>query len=381
MIGALGLHYAFGVFFKPLIEDFGWSRAVTSGAVSLSFIIQGASSILLGALNDRSGPRLVLSLSGFILGAGYILMSQVNSVWQIYLFYGVFVGAGLGGIFVPLNSTVARWFSKRRSAMTGIVVAGIGIGTLFAPLAANWLISLFDWRISYQILGAVVFVVVIAAAQFLKSAPAPGQMPLSEVSASETGISGLFFKEALRTFRFWMVFGLAVCFGTCLYVVLVHIVPFATDLGIPSTGAAGLLSAIGGTSIAGKVIFGRLGDKIGSRNVMIISFIIMLAAFLILLPARSIWVLYIFAIIFGLAYAGLAVTQSPVLAVLFGLRAHGALLGVVNFGFTAGAAIGPTMAGYIFDTTHSYRLAFIISAVISVFGLLFSLALKTARRP
>lgn len=381
MVGALGIHYAFGVFFKPLIADFGWSRAITSGAVSLSFIVQGISSIGLGALNDRLGPRVVLSLSGLILGLGYLLMSQVNNLWQIYLFYGVLVGAGLGGIFVPLNSTVARWFSRRRGVMTGIVVAGIGVGTLVAPLAANQLIALYNWRTSYLILGIAVLIIVIAAAQFLKREPAGKKMPDQEISGAEKKIEGFFVKEALLTRQFWMVFSLAVCFGICLYVVLVHIVPFATDVNISSGSAAGILAAVGGVSVAAKIIMGKIGDRIGNRGIFLISFVIMVTAFLLLIGSTSLWMLYLFAAIFAFAYAGVAVAQSPALANYFGLRAHGALLGIVNFGFTFGAAIGPAMAGYVYDVSHSYRWAFIISAAVASLGFLFSLALKTIRRP
>jgi MFS family permease len=379
LVGALGIHYAFGVFFKPLIADFHWSRAVTSGAVSLSFILQGFSSIGLGALNDKLGPRITLSLSGVILGMGYLLMSQVHHLWQLYLFYGVMVGCGLGGIFVPVTSSVAHWFGVRRNSMTGIVVAGIGIGTLIAPIVANWLISLYDWRRSYLILGIAVLIIVITAAQFLKGKPKFGEMPAGEVFAAHTPAKGLLFKEALYTSRFWIAFAIFVCFGICLYVVLVHIVPFATDNKISAVSAAGIISAIGGVSILGKVVFGRIGDKIGNRNLYLVGFSLMTAAFLWLLTARDIWMMYIFAVIFGLAYAACAVCQSPVVAALFGLKSHGVILGALNCAYNIGAAIGPAAAGFLFDVQGDYHWAFLISAVVAVMGLILALVLKPSQ--
>ena len=146
MVLMFGIFDTFGVFFKPLLTDFGWTRAVTSGAFSLYWIIQGLLAIVVGRVNDRFGPRVVITFCGFIFGLGYLLMSQVSALWQLYLFYGVMIGTGMSGAFVPLTSTVARWFVKRRSMMTGIVVAGIGIGGLIAPPVANWLISIYDWR-------------------------------------------------------------------------------------------------------------------------------------------------------------------------------------------------------------------------------------------
>ncbi len=376
LVGALGVHYAFGVFFKPLLAEFGWSRAVTSGAVSLSWIIQGLSSIVMGTLNDRRGPRVVVTLCGLLLGAGYLLMSQVNSLWQLYLFYGVLVGAGLGGFYVPLTSTVARWFTTGRSVMTGIVVAGIGIGTLIAPLAANWLISYFDWRFSYLILGGAVLIIIVIAAQFLKREPGILQRFHKEIPAVVNARKGLILSAAIRTHQFWILFSLFFCFGICLYVVLVHIVPFATDINLTPATAAGLLSAIGGVSIVGKIMFGRIGDIIGGRAVYSICFTIMVVSFILLILVKANWALYFFAVAFGLAYSGCAAVQSPLIATYFGLRAHGSIFGTANSAFTVGGAVGPLMAGYIFDTSGSYQWAFIISAILAAIGLILTLVLK-----
>ena len=131
------LHYgtrlSFGVFFKPMLTEFDWTRALMSGAFMLSMLMQGAGSILMGRLNDKLGPRFVMTLCGFLLGLGYLLMSLTGGSLHLYLFYGVIIGIGMAGAFVALLSTVARWFVKRRGMMTGIVIAGMGIGTLFMP--------------------------------------------------------------------------------------------------------------------------------------------------------------------------------------------------------------------------------------------------------
>ena len=124
-----GTIYSFGVFLKPLSTEFGWSRAATSGAYSVFMVTHGLFYIITGRLNDRFGPRVVISGCGFFLGLGYLLISQTSYLWNFYLFYGLFVAIGMGGGFVPLTSTVARWFIKRRGQMTGIAVSGIGFGT------------------------------------------------------------------------------------------------------------------------------------------------------------------------------------------------------------------------------------------------------------
>jgi len=233
---------------------------------------------------------------------------------------------------------------------------------------------------SYLLSGSAVLIIVVAASQFLKREPANSQMPPGEGSKKETHSEGLLFTEALRTTQFWLVYSLAICYGICFYVIMVHIAAFATDINISPASAAVSLSIIGAASIPGKVIFGRIGDKIKKRSVYITSYIIMILAYILLLSSTGAWTLYLFAGIFAFGYAGLSVVQSPMTAALFGLKSHGAIWGAVNFGFMVGGAIGPVMAGYIFDTTGNYRLAFLISAGIAVLGLMLSLGIKPVRK-
>jgi OFA family oxalate/formate antiporter-like MFS transporter len=270
MVVMYGTRSAFGVFFKPMLTEFGWTRALTSGALSLSMVIQGSLAIIMGGLNDRFGPRIVLTLCGILLGLGCLLMSRISTVWQIYLFYGVIIGVGMSGVFVPLLSTVARWFIKRRNVMTGIAVAGIGIGSLIAPPAANWLISAYDWRVSYIIIGCLVLVVGVLAAQFLRRDPTRvGQVPYSGDELAGEGLKagdeGFSFREAAYTTQFWMIFCLFVCSGFSYFSIMVHIVPHVTDLGISAASAANILAAMGAASVIGNVILGGAGDRIGNK--------------------------------------------------------------------------------------------------------------------
>ena len=160
--------YSYGVFFKPMSVEFDWTRAITSGAFSTSMFITAILFLFTGRLCDRFGPRIVVAICGFLFGLGYLLNSQVNAAWQLYLFWGVMVGMGNGGGFVPLTATVARWFTRRRATMTGIVVAGVGVGTMIGPPAASQLVSVYGWRTSYIIMGGIFLVLFVLAAQFLR---------------------------------------------------------------------------------------------------------------------------------------------------------------------------------------------------------------------
>ena len=376
-----GIHYAFGVFLKPLLAEFGWGRAITSGAFSLSWLLQGLSSILMGRLNDKYGPRMVLTLCGILLSAGFLLTTRIQAGWQLYLTYGVLIGVGTGGVYVPLVSTIARWFTARRSTMTGIAVSGVGFGTfLFSPVA-NRLISAYDWRTSYTILGIALLGVILLAVQFLRRDPqAMGQVPYSHHGKpkhrppDEGKLYSL--KEAALTREFWLVFGLFFCFGFCHLAVMVHIAPHATDMGKSPSMAAGLVACIGIASIAGKILLGGLGDRRGNKTIYLIGFSMMTVSLLWLIHAREAWVLYSFAIVFGLAYGGNAASQSPLVATLFGLRSHGLILGAVNNGFTIGATLGPVAIGSLFDLMGDYRAAFLVIAAVAVAGLILTLFLK-----
>ena len=378
-----GTTLSFGVFFKPLATEFGWTRAVTSGAYSLSMLINGLLCIIAGRITDRFGPRAVMTVCGFFLGLGYLLMSQISNVWQIYLFFGVMVGIGISGSFVPLLTVVTRWFVKRRGLMSGIVISGTSVGTLIIPPLANQLITDYGWRNSYIIMGITALVVVIIAVQFLKHDPRQiGQLPYGadEVNTGSLNLedTGFSFQEALSSRQFWL-FGLIYALaGIGQVALLVHIVPHATDLGISAIVAANI---IGGLNIAGRVGLGSAVDRIGYRKSLTITLTVLTVALIWLQVAKEVWMIYLFAVAFGFSHGGIAVLMSPAVAELFGLRAQGAILGVTMFIWGVGATVGPIFTGRIFDTTGNYYLAFMVCAILSATGLALILLLKPGGKP
>jgi MFS family permease len=306
-------------------------------------------------------------------------MSQIGALWQLYVFYGIIVGAGLGGTFVPLTSTTARWFVARRGLMTGIVTAGVGVGAFIGPPIANWLITNYAWRRSYAMLGGVVLGGVLILAQLLRRDPAQaGRTPYTHGNIAEAvqkAATGLSLREATASRMFWVVFTAFFCYGFALQAIMLHLAPHATDLGISGAIAAGILASIGGASIVGKVVLGVLADRIGNKRVYLVSFVLMIAALVWLLMVRETWALYTFAVVFGFAYGGLATAHSPLVAWLFGMKQHGLVFGVSFNGWTIGCAVGPIVAGYVFDVTHSYQLAFAICAVFAFVGLMLTMLL------
>ncbi len=205
-----GSYITYGIFFNSFVAEFAWSRAVISGAASLFFFMFGLLGILAGRLNDKIGPRVIMTSCGIFLGLGYMLMSQIQSIWQLYLFYGLIVAMGFSAVDVSTLSTIARWFVRKRGIMSGIIKVGAGVGMLLMPLVINWLISSYNWRTSYIVMGFVMLIFVILASQFLKRDPSRlGLLPDGDkktgVSQSSSEESGLSLNKAVRSRQFWVL--------------------------------------------------------------------------------------------------------------------------------------------------------------------------------
>lgn len=375
------VYYAFGVFFKPVLNEFGWTKAMTSGAFSLAAMMNGSLTVAVGGLTDKFGPRMVMTVCGLFLGLGFMLMSQISAIFHLYLFYGILVGAGMSGSFIPLTSTVARWFFKRRGLMTGIVAAGSGVGALIGPVVASRLIPIYGWRMSYAILGSITLLTVVLAAQLIKRDPTQvGQVPYGEnqmkQGESNLRVEGFSLRQAVYSAQFWVFFTTGFCYGYCVFAIVVHITPHAIESGISAVRAANILATVGGLAILGKVMIGRVGDIVGTRRTLILGFILMSVALIWLVPAKMAWMLFLIAGLFGFAYGGISVSHSPLVAELFGLRSHGLIFGVFGISVSLGGAMGPLLTGYLFDVTNSYQMAFLLCSVISLTGILFAAFLR-----
>jgi MFS family permease len=278
-------------------------------------------------------------------------------------------------------STISRWFTRRRGIITGVTQAGAGLGGMILPTPAGWLILNYGWRTSYNIMGIIALVVVILAAQFLKRDPAQmGLVPYGEgdvrAESSDLQARGFSLQKAIHARQFWMVCVIFFCFGFTRSAILIHIVPHATDLGFSLIVGANVLAIISGVSILGRLIFGRIGDSIGNRPALIISFTLMAIILFWATIAEELWMLYLFAVIFGLGWGALAVLRISITSELFGLSSLGIILGITEMGATVGGAFGPFLAGWIFDMTDNYTSAFLVSAGVAIIGFIVTWPLR-----
>jgi MFS family permease len=293
------------------------------------------------------------------------------------------MGIGSSFCLVPILSTIPRWFIKSRGIAVGITLAGLGLGGIITPLLAQWLISSYSWRYAFIILGLTNLIIVIPLAQFMRHSPQRvglkpygGNEIIEDKQHLSSTMEGISFSQAIRTSRFWLLglirTGLYFCLGT--YVI--HIVPHADDIGIPTIIAASILSIAAGVSIMGRLTTGFISDKVGSRLALTACLVVMTLALIWLLFAKEIWMFYAFAVIFGITYGGIIAVFPVVTAELSGLESLGVILGATIFLGTIGEAVGALVGGSIFDITGSYWLAFLICVVICALAVMLSLVLQ-----
>jgi MFS family permease len=371
-----GTFNTFGVFFEPLINQFGWTRTMTSGASALNSMIFGIICIFSAGLSERFGPRWVTTVCGVILGLSYFLMARIGNPWELYLYLGVFAAIGMSP-YIPLLSLVPRWFPTNRGRMNAIVMSGMGLGILVMPPVAGYLISLWQWRNAYLAIAILTLLVMVAASQFLKNPPGEAASPSGPADHHDEGRT---LGQALRSREFGLLCILYFSFLFSLIAISVHLVIHATGLGIPVMKAAITLSLIGGASIIGMNVMGNLADRFSNRIALGISYTIMALSLFWLIPSGSEWSLFVFSIAFGFAYGGMQVLFSPLVAELFGTRSHGVILATGALAGSVGAALGPIVAGYIFDVLGSYTVAFILCAVLTLTGLVSTLLLPSPSR-
>ena len=374
-------HYAVGVFLKPLISRFDWTRAAISGSVSTMSALSGVLGPFTGRLSDRYGPRKLIFIGVLLAGLGYLLSASISQLWQLYLFMGILFGIGGGFILTPLMATVGKWFGGRAALANGIVLSGFGIAQIVIPPVATYIILQHSWQTCFIVLGIGALGLGMFGWSFIKNppqnitSPPRGEGDVNQATATEATESYT-PSEALRTKAFWIIFLIELVAAMCFQMLVVHIVVAAIDADITPESAAIILTLGGITAILGRLILGGLASRIGNRIVLSLCLAIQVPALFFLAGASDLPVFYAIAAVYGLAYGGIIPVAMAMAASLFGTKSLGSVLGTIQLSYTAGMAVGPFLAGYIFDVTESYSAAFLSAAAATAVAFLFSLLLK-----
>lgn len=372
--------YSFGVFFKPMASEFGWTRAMTAGAYSLRSIEGGIASPVVGWAVDRYGSRWIILIGAIVSGLSFVLMPQINSLLGFYLVYGVLLSAGMSAmLYLPAWSVIANWFRRRLSMAMALLASGAGFGGIIcAPLAA-FLIVQFGWRTAFIVLGVMLWAIAIPLALVVRNTPEEmglrpdGDPPETEVAAEtrsqelrpESPQTDYTLKQALSSSTFWIL-ALAFFFqGLSHSTVIVHTVPALTDAGIPTEKAAFSIGLLTLVSVIGRLSFGYLGDRFTKRYLFMVTYSMMGCGVLVLMIAKSMTTVYLFILLFGVGFGGNVPLMPAIRTEYFGRASLGKIQGFMNpFSMFAGAT-GPIFAGYIFDTTGSYQISFLVTGFLT----------------
>jgi len=384
-----GSSFSFSVFLKPVSEWFDWTRTSTSGAYALSLWTSGLLAVLMGALTDRYGPRIVIAVGGLLGGLGYLLLSGSGALWHLYGGFGV-IAISTSSTWTPITATISRWFTTRRVLALGIVTGGIGLGQMVMPPLSTHLIESTDWRTAYLILAIITWAIVIPAAIPARHSPrdsgsspadnSQGNIQMSNVSPVAIRSEEWSLTEAVRTRSFWLLVGLNVTLATTLFMAGIHIAAYATDVGMTASSGALVLTVMGGTNILAKLLVGAVATRRGSKYAIFVFLTIETIALFIFAGTTQPWMLFAVAALFGLGIGGIAPPLTALVAELFGLRSVGIIMGVIGIGWAAGCSLGTIMGDFIFDISGSYATAFLVAGGLAVLALVFVLALKTPQK-
>jgi MFS family permease len=365
----------FSIFLEPLANEFGWERGALSAAFSICTFLGGLFAIATGRLTDRYGSRLLVTITGIITGIVMLCMAEVNALWQVYLLWGVLGAIAMSCCIVPLSSTIPRWFTAKRGLAISMGIIGMALGGAIWPVLSQSLINSFDWQQAFRIMGIVAFIGIIIPAQFLKSAPSHIQkVGAGSAEKPAAALEGLTLKQSVKTTRFWIFGIILLLHNFYIMMILVHLVPYAKDIGIIPITAASALSLFIIVSLAAQLVAAFVVDKLGGIKVLVFSLVAAMLSLLLLPFTSSTVLLFLFAAMLGITGA-MNTLQMIVTVELFGTRYLGSVMGVVLFFGTLGGALGPLFAGGIYDTAGSYMPAFITCSCIGVTVFVLSLVL------
>ena len=373
-----GVWFAYSVFLLALVEDMGWSRSLTAGAISVMSVVHGLSGPMNGRLIEKFGAQKVIALGGGLFAVGMLLTSQIQTWWQLYFTFGVVSAIGISQAgWVPFIVTVERWYPTKLGTALGFAMSGIGFGILVFVPVINALIEAYGWRQTFMLLAALGPLWVIPAALFLLKMPE--QAPANEsstVPASETTnvpneplYRDWVLKTALRSPRFWLA---GACFltGACVaQILLMHQFAFMVDQGIAKTESSFIAGVIGISSIVGQLFWGNLSDRIGRERAYTMAAVcnlLAIGALVYLSSMLALWVAVSFAIFVGLGYGANTPIFPATSRDLFTSPFFPSIFGTLAISGSLGAAIGAWLGGWLYDVTGGYSAMLVVSAVLAV---------------
>ena len=388
LIGSLMIH-SFTAYFPILEAQFGWSRAVLSGAFALSRAESGLLGPLQGWMVEKWGPRVMAVLGMFLFGIGFILFSKINSVLGYYAtFFLMAAGSSIAG-HLTVATAIVNWFDKKRGLAIGLSSTGFGLAGLVVPLVA-WSVTTQGWRDTAFYSGIIIILLGIPVSFVLRRDPEPyGYLPDGDSASSidsadkeHTDVTGFTVKEALKTSSFWFLsLGHAMSLLT-VGAVSLHLVPHVVDsVGLSITVASSAVAVMTIFFVAGQVVGGFLGDKYSKRWLCAIGALMHAVALMILAYSTNIIMVYVFAVLHGSAWGLRGPLMATIRADYFGRAYFPTIMGFSSLVVMFGMTIGPLFAGYMADAFGNYKLGFIMIAAFAALGSVFFILARQPKLP
>jgi MFS family permease len=362
---AYGVWYAYSVVLVALLREFGWSRSVLAGAFSAFTLVHGAVNPLVGMLCDRVRPLRLTTVGGVLLGLALWADSYIATPWQLYLGFGVFTAIAVAAAgWIPALVQVQRDFQDRLGLALGIVSSGVGVGMLLVVPFTQLRSDAYGWRTAFRVLAGVCVLWIVPSSLILMRL-APQRAPVARAATAPTLAHHVTLAQAIRGTPFWLMLA-AFFFGNiCSQTLHVHQVAYLVDRGVAAIVAASVVGVVGLSSIVGKTGGGWISDRVEREKVYVAGIGVMLAGMAVLAslghaPPRG--AIYLYGALLGLGYSVTASLIPAMVSDRFSGPHFGAIVGVGLLGSALGSAVGPWMAGLLFDRTGSYMQAFAIAA-------------------
>lgn len=366
---------SFGVFLKPLAVSFGWKRALISGALSASVALSGLVSVLSGRLTDKGGHMFPLVVGVLIAALSLWRLGSLGDERELFILLGIGMGIATGCCYAPVNTVVSLTFLRERTLALGIALCGITVGQMcLSPLAAHLIVH-YDWSTAFKALSLLVLLLGLPSLWLLKT-PLHVTEPYENISGNT--LQRPSFKEVFSKGVFWVLMFIGFVLSAGSYFLTAHIVAFATDIGFNPQTAAFVLTVMGVGGIAGNLLAGFMVRKWGFKKSLGLLFSGQAAILLLFgqgLPRGSLFPLMG---LFGLCFSAAIPLRTALVPKLFGTETAGTIIGMSSASWALGGAIGPFLAGWIFDLCNSYRVAFLLGGILFLLGVL-SIALADVK--
>lgn len=361
---AIGTMFSLAIFLEPMAIDTGWSRAGISSAMTLNFLVMGLGGFAWGALSDRFGARIVVTIGAVLLGLALVLASRAGSLLSFQITYGVLVGLAASAFFAPMIALTSGWFDTNRSLAVSLVSAGMGVAPMTISPFARWLISAYEWRTAMFDIGITAWVLLLPAVLLVRQPPKPAVADIGSAPVAEG--AGLTAGQALGSPQF-IVLGLT--FFACCAAhsgPIFHMVSYAMLCGVAPMAAVSIYSVEGLAGLGGRLLYGVLADRLGVKPVLIAGLAIQAIVIAAYLSISQLEQFYMLAVIFGATYGGVMPLYAVLAREYFGQRILGTVFGAATMLSSLGMALGPLAGGMVFDAYANYSWLFIGSAIIGL---------------